>query len=559
MIAAETLTKALDHRARRHPQALALVFIAENGEEGQLTARDFHERALASARALAAQGVQPDDVVVLVLQHSIDLLTIFWGALYLGAIPSIFPFLTEKLDGDVYRQQVQALVAHAQAHAIVTYPAFQSELEQLLSEQSCTVLSTADLREETAAPLAGDFPEVEPDQIAFLQHSSGTTGLQKGVALSHRAVLNQIRAYSAAIELQAKDTIVSWLPLYHDMGLIAGFVMPLAAGIPLILLSPFHWVRDPVALFKAGNKYGGTLCWLPNFAYNHSVRAIRQRDLQDIRLDHWRLIINCSEPVRHESHLQFLQQFAPYGLRADALATCYAMAENTFAVTQSSPLQQPHVEWVALETLQSENRATPRAAGSSGAVPFVSCGAPIAGTEIKVVTENGQAAAEREVGEILIRSNCMLTEYYHRPQLTLDAFDQGWYRSGDLGYLAGGQLYVTGRKKELIIVGGKNIYPQDVEAVAATVPGVYPGRAVAFGLPNERLGTEGVVLVCEMNGVEPSQHKQVENELRQRVLHHVGIALSDVRLVEQRWLLKTSSGKLPRSLNREKYLQEFRP
>src|SRR5690606_34807181 len=153
----------------------------------------------------------------------------------------------------------------------------------------------------------------------------------------------------------------------------------------------------------------------------------------------------------------------------------------------------------------------------------------------------------------------MLTEYYHRPQLTLDAFDQGWYRSGDLGYLAGGQLYVTGRKKELIIVGGKNIYPQDVEAVAATVPGVYPGRAVAFGLPNERLGTEGVVLVCEMNGVEPSQHKQVENELRQRVLHHVGIALSDVRLVEQRWLLKTSSGKLPRSLNREKYLQEFRP
>ena len=559
MIAAETLTEALDRRARRHPQALALVFIAENGEEEQLTARDFHERALASARALAARGVQPDDVVVLVLQHSIDLLTIFWGALYLGAIPSIFPFLTEKLDGDVYRQQVQALVAHAQAHAIVTYPAFQSELEQLLSEQSCTVLSTADLREETAAPLAGDFPEVEPDQIAFLQHSSGTTGLQKGVALSHRAVLNQIRAYSAAIELQAKDTIVSWLPLYHDMGLIAGFVMPLAAGIPLILLSPFHWVRDPVALFKAGNKYGGTLCWLPNFAYNHSVRAIRQRDLQDIRLDHWRLIINCSEPVRHESHLQFLQQFAPYGLRADALATCYAMAENTFAVTQSSPSQQPHVDWVALETLQSENHATPRAAGSSGAVPFVSCGAPIAGTEIKVVTENGQAAAEREVGEILIRSNCMLTEYYHRPQLTLDAFDQGWYRSGDLGYLAGGQLYVTGRKKELIIVGGKNIYPQDVEAVAATVPGVYPGRAVAFGLPNERLGTEGVVLVCEMNGVEPSQHKQVENELRQRVLHHVGIALSDVRLVEQRWLLKTSSGKLPRSLNREKYLQEFRP
>jgi fatty-acyl-CoA synthase len=555
----ETLVERMYRRARQTPDALAVLFTAEDGSEEHITVGQFHEQALAFAQAFDRAGLVPGDLVVLVLRHSPALLAAFWGAIYLGAIPSIFPFLTEKLDGDIYRGQVRQLVTHAQARAVVTFPEFKHELERLLAGGPCQVLNTFDL--QTGAAAAGPGLEAAaalPTSTAFLQHSSGTTGLQKGVALSHRAVLNQVRAYSEAIDLAPEDVIVSWLPLYHDMGLIAGFVMPLVAGAPLVLLSPFHWVRDPASLMRAIHRHRGTICWLPNFAYNHSVRAIRERDLQELDLSHWRLIINCSEPVHHDSHRLFLQRFGPYGVKDEALATCYAMAENTFAVTQSTPSEPAHVDWVDRDLLQRAGQALEQPAHAPGAISVVSCGYPIAGTDVSILDKSGGPLGEREIGEIVIRSNCMLSEYYRRPDISREAFVGGWYRTGDMGYLASGQLYITGRKKDLIIVGGKNIYPQDVEAVAAGVAGTYPGRAVAFGVLDERLGTEGIVLICELNGeVSATERKRIESELRQRVLQALGVTLSDLRLVETRWLLKTSSGKIARSLNREKYLDEF--
>jgi acyl-CoA synthetase (AMP-forming)/AMP-acid ligase II len=556
----ETLSDVLRARARQSPDALALVFVAEDGTETPMTIRQFVDQALAYSQALQREGIGPGELVILVLRHSPALLLAFWGALLLGAIPSIFPFLTEKLDGEIYREQVRQLVDHAQARAVITFPEFRRELQSLLSGERCRVLDTGDLQAAREGATVGPAGfNASPESVAFLQHSSGTTGLQKGVALSHRAVLNQIRAYREAIQLSAQDVVVSWLPLYHDMGLIAGFVIPLVAGVPLVLLSPFHWVRNPAVLFRAVHEHRGTICWLPNFAYHHSVRAIRERDLQGLDLSRWRLIVNCSEPVRHESHQLFLQRFASCGIRPEALATCYAMAENTFAVTQSVPSQAVHVDWVGRERLQREGQAVPQAAGSAGATALVSCGYPIAGTEISILDPSGRRAGERIVGEILIRSNCMLEEYYHRPDLTRQAFLEEWYLTGDMGYVADAQLYVTGRKKDLIIVAGKNVYPQDVEALAASVPDVYPGRAVAFGVPDERLGTESIVLVCELDGVAgPEQRKQIEAELRQRVLQSIGVTLGDLRLVDERWLLKTSSGKIARALNREKYLREFR-
>lgn len=556
----ETLVERMYRRAQRSPDALAVLFTAEDGSEEPITVGQFHHQALAFAHAFEHAGLGPGDLVVLVLRHSPALLAAFWGAIYLGAIPSIFPFLTEKLDGDIYRGQVRQLVTNARAQAVVTFPEFKHELDQLLADGSCQVLDTFELqaRGGEEAAVGNETPAALPGSTAFLQHSSGTTGLQKGVALSHRAVLNQIRAYSEAIELAPDDVIVSWLPLYHDMGLIAGFVMPLVAGVPLVLLSPFHWVRDPASLMRAIHRHRGTICWLPNFAYNHSVRAIRERDLQGLELSHWRLIINCSEPVRYESHRQFLQRFGPYGLKEEALATCYAMAENTFAVTQSTPSEAAHVDWVDLEQLMTIGQAAVRPAHAPGATPVVSCGYPIAGTDVTILGKLGNPAGERKVGEIVIRSNCMLTEYYRRPDISREAFAGEWYGTGDMGYLAGGQLYLTGRKKDLIIVGGKNIYPQDVEAVAAGVAGTYPGRAVAFGVLDERLGTEGIVLICELNGqASAAERKRIETQLRQGVLQALGVTLSDLRLVDARWLLKTSSGKIARSLNREKYLQEF--
>lgn len=557
-----TLIHPVINRAKYQPDRTVLIMIDQDGSEIEVSASQFHQQAVGYAEALQRIGVGPEDLVVLVLKHSQVLLSAFWGALYLGAIPSIFPFLTEKLDPDLYMQRVKMLVANEGAKAVITFPEFKDALSGLLTEVDCLVLSTDEvpdpgedaLEEETAF-----WQNPSADKIAFLQHSSGTTGLQKGVALSHRAVLNQIESYSRSIGLNEEDVVVSWLPLYHDMGLIAGFVMPVVSGTPLVLMSPFHWVRDPKSLLWAIHRHQGTLCWLPNFAYNHIARTARPSYLEGLDLSSWRATINCSEPVYHQSHRIFLEKLRPYGFKESALAVSFAMAENTFAVTQTELGAPPRLDWVEISPLQEEREAVPAAQETEGAIPMVSCGPPIEGTEIAVVNEEGNHLPDRSVGEIILRSNCMLTEYYRRPGVTAQAIKEGWYCTGDMGYLSGGELFITGRKKDLIIVGGKNVYPQDLEAIANHVPGIYPGRAVAFGLFDERIGSEVIVMVAELqadlNGRTPAE---IERELRQQVVAQTEVTLADVRLVEDRWVIKTSSGKIGRADNRKKYLQLFR-
>lgn len=576
-----TLTEPVIRRATQDPDRLALVFVHDDGREEHLTARQFHLQAAGYARALNQVGVQPEDLVILVLKHSQTLLSAFWGAMYLGAIASIFPFLTEKLDPVLYMERVQELVKHSQAKAVITFPEFKPELQALLAEAGCVVLSSDEVPESASESEPGsalvsgkvesqadNWPTYGEEKIAFLQHSSGTTGLQKGVALSHRAVLNQIETYSQAIQLRDDDVIVSWLPLYHDMGLIAGFVMPLAAGIPLVLMSPFKWVRDPKVLIQAIHRHRATLCWLPNFAYNHSARVIRSRDLDGIDLSSMRAFINCSEPVYEHSHRVFLDRFTPYGVRPEMLSVCYAMAENTFAVTQTPPNQPPNIDWIARGPLQEQRQAIPvkndgrgedTEAGLPEAVPMVSCGYPIDGTEVCVVDDHSKPLPDRRVGEIALRSHCMLSGYYRRPEITAQAIRGGWYHTGDMGYLADGQLYITGRKKDLIIVGGKNIYPQDLEAIANAMPALAPGRSVAFGTLDTALGSEAIVMVCELQDPQADEEirSQIEMELRGKVVARTEVALADVRLVGRKWLIKTSSGKISRSANRDKYMKEF--
>jgi acyl-CoA synthetase (AMP-forming)/AMP-acid ligase II len=555
-----TLIHPVIERAQNDPDHLTLVMLDEDGTETRITALEFHQQATRYAHALRRIDVGQEDLVVLVLKHSQVLLSAFWGALYLGAIPSIFPFLTEKLDPALYMERVKTLVAHSGAKAVITFPDFKDALSDLLADVNCRVISTDEVPEgERQIDEEVFWENPSGEKIAFLQHSSGTTGLQKGVALSHQAVLNQIEAYGRAINLTEDDVIVSWLPLYHDMGLIAGFVMPIVAGVPLVLMSPFHWVRDPKILLWAIHNHKGTLSWLPNFAYNHLSRTARPGYLEGLDLSSWRAAVNCSEPVYAKSHDMFLEKFAPYGFKDSALTVSYAMAENTFAVTQSAIDQPAPLDWVDIAHLQGDRLAQPAQPGADGAVSMVSCGYPIEGTEVGVVDENGEFLPERHVGEIVLRSDCMLAEYYKRPDITAETIKDGWYFTGDMGYLADGQLYVSGRKKDLIIVGGKNIYPQDLEAIANRVPGIYPGRAVAFGLFDERLGSEAIVMVCEMlTGEEAREPQDIERELRQQVVQQTEVTLADVRLVDGRWLIKTSSGKIARGDNRDKYLKEFR-
>jgi fatty-acyl-CoA synthase len=512
------------------------------------------------ARTLAREGIQTGEVVVLILQHGEDLIYSFWGTILHGAIPSIMPFLTEKLSPDRYRADLAALVSVTRPAAILTYPEFEDEVRAALTEGDSvrSVIVTDQIEPQTNI----DFNALtgftrKPEDIVLLQHSSGTTGLQKGVALSHRSVFNQLDGYGKSLLLSEEDVIVSWLPLYHDMGLIAGFILPILSGVPLILTSPFDWVRAPYKLMHSISKYHGTLMWLPNFAYNFCAQKIRDRHIEGVKLSSLRAVINCSEPVRWESHLAFYERFKEYGLRLDALQTSYAMAENVFSVTQSQLGSVPVVDEIDREAFMAERVARRPLENGSPSMRMMSSGRPLENVKIKIVDESGNDLPERMIGEIVLQSDCMLTGYYNRPDLTEKAFRDGWFLTGDYGYVNNGEVFVSGRKKDLIIVGGKNVYPQDLEALTYEVPGVHAGRTVAFGLFDEIQGTEEVVIIAEGDSENTDEQQKIADAIRLHVTKNSAIALRYVKVVGPKWILKTSSGKTARTANKEKFLMEL--
>lgn len=553
-----TFSQLLLDSFRECPDKVSLTLLLSGREDQPVTYRQLVEGSAPWVEKFAKEGVKPGEVVVLILQHGLDLIFAYWGAILHGAIPSIMPFLTEKLQPERYRADLSALVGITRPECIVTYREFEAEVRDALpvnsSVRKLIVSDEVQGLGELDVNSFGGLGRQEED-IVLLQHSSGTTGLQKGVALSHGAVLNQLESYALALRVNEQDVIVSWLPLYHDMGLIAGFLMPILKRIPLVLLSPFEWVRSPAKLMQAVSNYKGTLSWLPNFAYNFCAQKTRDRDLEGVDLSTWRAISNCSEPMRFESHQAFLDRFAPYGLRSSALCTCYAMAENVFAVTQGGIDGQVMVDEIDRESMQAHKLAAPPIEGKPS-IKMVSTGRPIRNVEVKVVDEHGHDLPDRHIGEVILRSDSMLTEYYHRPDATEKALKNGWYFTGDYGYKVGEEVFVAGRKKEMIIVGGKNVYPMDLEELAMEVPGVHPGRVVAFGVFNETAGTEDVVIVAEVDADDQDERDVIGDAIRQTVTRGSAVALRHVYLVSKQWLIKTSSGKNARTANKEKYLKE---
>ncbi|KAF0109489.1 MAG: AMP-dependent synthetase and ligase [Chloroflexi bacterium] len=553
-----TFSRLLLDSYRDCPDKVALTVLLAGQPDQPITYRKLVAGAGVWAKTLERDGIRPGEVVILILQHGLDLIYAYWGTILHGAIPSIMPFLTEKLLPERYRADLSALVDITKPECIITYREFEPEVRAALpTDSSVRRVIVSDELESAAAMevTASQGMQRAPDDIVLLQHSSGTTGLQKGVALSHRAVLNQLESYSLALHINEEDVIVSWLPLYHDMGLIAGFLLPILRRIPLALLSPFDWVRSPVRLLQAVSNYKGTLSWLPNFAYNFCAQKIRERDLEEVNLSTLRAVSNCAEPMRFESHQAFLNRFEPYGLKASALCTCYAMAENVFAVTQGGIDSTVIIDEIDREALQSEKAARP-AVADRPSIKMVSAGPPIRNVQVKVVDEHGQALPDRSIGELALRSDSMLTEYYHRPDATHKALMNGWFLTGDYGYMVGEQVFVAGRKKDMIIVGGKNVYPMDLEELAMEVPGVHPGRVVAFGVFNESAGTEDVVIVAEVDSEDQQERDAIGDAIRQIVTRGSAVALRHVYLVGAKWLIKTSSGKTARGANKEKYLKE---
>lgn len=554
------MTSFVDVLLRSHaevPEKVA-VRLLEEGVYRSLTFGDLLLGAAKYSQALAETGVKPGEPVVIIMRHGQALLESFFGAVLHGAVPSIMPFLTEKLSPDRYMASLAALMQITRPSAVITYASFIEQVQRSLKafDHQVTLLNAEEVS-STSHPPSLNYLGGERDahDLLLLQHSSGTTGLQKGVALSHQAVLNQIKMYADAIDMSADDVVVNWLPLYHDMGLIAGFILPIVMRVEVVMISPFEWVRAPHKMFQAVSRFKGTHTWLPNFAFNFCAQKVRDRDMQGVDLSSWRAVINCSEPMRKTSHDQFIAKFQRFGMRKDALATCYAMAENVFAVTQGG-IDSPIVEDVVdQKTLVEQNLAHPAKEGARGTV-VLSAGKPIANCLVRILDDQLQLLPDDHVGEITIKSNCMLTSYFNRDDLTEVAFHDGWYLTGDLGYLKNGELFLTGRKKEMIIIGGRNFYPQDIEDLAREVPGIHPGRVVAVGVFNEASGTEEAVLIAEADSSDPAIRRAIKEQVRETINRGMDLSLRYIMIVDRGWVIKTSSGKLARAANRDKLLAE---
>jgi fatty-acyl-CoA synthase len=557
-LGAKLLPDLIFERAQRHPDDDAYIYLEDDGSETRMSAREMSLRAASFARALGAIGIRAGELIVLVLPQSLGLVSAFWGTMSCGATPAIFPFLSPKLDPRLYRERVAASAAHSGARAVITTPEFKDKLAGLFRDPECRVFGRDEVMDAAADGGADQRLGLRTgslDEAAFLLHTSGSSGIPKGMLFSHRAVLHHIRSMSLAFGMRPNDVIVSWLPLHHDMGLYLGLILPAFVGVPVVLMSPFHWISSPKSLVRAVHEYRGTVTWMPNFAFNHCASGILDRDLEGLDLSSWRLLGNSSEPVHKSSFEMFLKRFTPYGFRESMLASAYGLTEQGLATC--SPLTRPpRVDWVRVKELQEAAHAVPARAQEPGAIPSVSSGVPVADADLLIVDEQGRPLPERRVGEILLRSPFTVKEYHRLPELTAETIQDGWLHTGDAGYWAEGELFVCGRLKDLIIAGGKNVYPQDLEAVADTVSGIRPGRSVAFGLADERAGTEGIVMVCELREkLDAGQMLHVERELRRRVVQELDVTLTCVEFIAERgWIIKTSGGKVARAANRAKYL-----
>ena len=473
-------------------------------------------RAGQFAALYEAFGIGPRDTVLVILQPGLDPHAAFLGAMLIGAIPSFMPYPSTKQDDDIYWRQHRAIFHALRPKAVLTFADIRNPVETACAGLETTVLSQG--AADALAPLA-QWNIPPPDAIAFIQYSSGTTGLKKGVPISYAALASHIHAYQAALRLDkiAQPIIATWLPLYHDMGLITCFLMPLLLGVPIISVDPFEWTMRPGAFLAAVGAFRATHLWLPNFALLH--HANRAGSLNHLDLSAVEAIICCSEPCKPAAFDAFHARFAAAGLRPAALQTCYAMAETVFAVTQS-PIGIP-----------------PRRLLMPDGQELLSNGPPIAGCTLKILDD----------GEICVQAPWLFGGYQNDPTPLHD----GYFRTGDLGFLEGGELFIRGRIKDVIIINGRNIFAHDVEAAVAAHAAVRPGRAVAFGLFDDAQGSERLIVVAETNN--PASI----TEINRIVLSTLGVPCHDIRLVAPGWLIKTTSGKLSRSENAQKYANQF--
>jgi fatty-acyl-CoA synthase len=515
---------------------------------------DIRSSACKFLTAYQRAGIVRHSVVLIFLKHVPDLYGSFVGAMLGGYVPSFMPCPSRKQDPNLYWQSHSLLFKRIKPAAIV---ADGPTIEEMV-RNGLDLSEVAQIRIEEIPAIAEasldrvNFPKAH--ECALLQHSSGTTGLKKGVALSYSAIDAQVAAYSNAIDLRSTDVVASWLPLYHDMGLIACMIMPIATGVQLIHIDAFEWAARPRKLLDMSTRYRATLCWLPNFAFEHLV-SLCKSNRSEFDLHSVRAFINCSEVCRAETFDRFVQAFAICGVRQSAMQCCYAMAETVFAVTQTKLDHPPKRLWVKRTDLDI-GEAVVFVDAHAGGRELVEVGSAIAGAVPQVYDSSRRVLPDGVVGEIAVHAQFLFDGYYAQQELTQDRLDGDYYWTRDMGFLSGGSLFVLGRLDDLVIVNGRNVYAHEVEFLLSEVDGIKKGRVVAVRIEDERNGTQALAIIVERHDLV-REISDLRKEITRRVSSALQVTVKLVYFVEAGWLVKTTSGKISRELNAKKLLTEL--
>ena len=554
---ARSLVEALRWHVDATPERQHITLQEDDGHESPITYAKLWQQATRVSGALQARGIGRRATVALMLRTEQDFFFTFFGALMAGAVPvPIYPpFRADRIEEFATRQA--AILQNAGARLLVTFGRAE-RLAGLLRAQAPTLQSVVtpdDLTLDREAPAASHAAADDP---ALIQYTSGSTGMPKGVLLSHANLLANVRAIGQAFDIRPDDVVVSWLPLYHDMGLIGAWLGALYYGLPFAVLSPQAFLSRPSRWLWAFHRHAGTLSPAPNFAYDLCVTRIPDEELEGLDLGSWRVALNGSEPVSPETITRFAGRFARYGFRQEAMCPVYGLAECSVGVSASTVGRGPRIDRVERETFERSRMARPADPNDQGALRFVSCGTVLPGHEVRIVDaldRGGQPLGERLVGSVEFRGPSAMQGYYRNPEATEAIRHDGWLVSGDLGYVAQGEIFITGREKDVVILGGRNLHPQEIEELAANVPGIRRGCVAAFGVSDPAVGTERLVVVAETRETDPARREALRAAALDTITAAIGVPPHTIVMADLGAVLKTSSGKVRRKDTREAYLR----
>lgn len=551
---AATLLEAVAWHVDAHPDQVTIRLLGGGGTApATLTYGTLAADARAMAGGLLGLGLDSGDRVAIMLPTGRDYFTVFLGILLAGGVPvPIYPPARLAVLQEHLLRQAQ-LLRNAGATVLVTVPEARM-VARLLFAQVPTLRAV-----RVPAALAGaggaaqPLPPVSADDVALVQYTSGSTGDPKGVVLTHRQLLANVRAMADAARVGADDCCVSWLPLYHDMGLIGVWHTPMVFGFPLVAMSPLAFLARPVRWLEALSAHRGTISAAPNFAYRACVDRIDDAECVGLDLSAWRLAFNGSEPVSEAVMDRFIDRFAPYGFARGAMCPAYGLAEVGVGAAFSPLGRGPRTDTVVRSTLTRTGRAVPAARGAPDTIDIVSCGVPLPGYDVAVLGPGGGEQPDRTEGDVGVRGPSATTGYFANERASRALWRHGWLQTGDVGYLADDELFLTGRRKDVLIRAGRNLHPEEIESVLAMVPGVHPGGVAAFGYADAQRGTERVVAAVETALAEPAAREALQAALRRAALDAMGVAPDEVVLVPPEALLRTASGKLRRAATAEAY------